>query len=157
MSSVSSQTATNVLGGPFIGFSAKQTRDSYKNSEDVMARGILRRVWNYSSLRQPTRVTTPFRAANNLGDTLGRVGYSSGGPNQISSTKPGYKTLIGAVRANPDGTGVPGKTGNVKFVSDSSDYIKFKKQFATVQNYNDLANGGNLNGGYSPLMRVRRS
>lgn len=156
MSSVSNQTATNVNGGPFNGFSARQTGDSYKNSEDVMARGILRRVWNYGSLQTPTRVTTPFRAVNNLGDTLGRIGYTSGGPSQTSSTKPGYKINIGAIRASSDGTGIPSKTGNVKFVADSSDYIKFKKQFATVQNYNDLANGGNLNGAYSPLMRVRR-
>ena len=156
MSSISSQTATNVNGGPFNGFSAKQTGDSYKNREDVMARGILRRVWNYSSLRDNRRVTTPFRAVNNLGDTLGRVGYTSGGPNQTSSTKPGYKINIGPILANPDATGVPSKTGNVKFVADSSDYIKYKKQFATVQNYNDLANGGNLNGAFSPLMRVRR-
>ena len=155
MSSVSKQTGTSSLGGPFMGFSAVQTRHCYKNSEDALARGVLRRVWNYTSLNSAKRVTTPFRAANNLGDTLGRVGYTCGGPNQTSSTKPGYKHLIGGINSQCDGSNVTGKTGNVKFVPDSSDYIRFKKQAATVSNYNDLANGGNTNGAYVALRAVR--
>jgi hypothetical protein len=157
MSSVSQQTGTTNKGGPFNGFSAVQTHDCYKNSEDALARGILRRVWNYESLNTPNRVTSPFRAANNLGDTLGRVGYTCGGPNQTSSAKPGYKRLIGGIKSQCDDSNVTGKTGNVKFVADSSDYIRFKKQTTTVSNYNDLANGGSTNGAYVALMRVRRS
>ena len=156
MASVQSGTVTSNLGGPFMGFMASPTYYGYKNNDDVMTRGILRRVYNYSSLNNVKRATTPFRAANNLGDTLARRYYTCGGPNQVVAKRPGYKNLIGNIISNCDNTGVQGATCNTKFVADSSDYVRFKKQTATLGNYNDLTNGGTRNGAYEPLMRVRR-
>ena len=157
MASVQQQTVSTNKGGPFNGFMATQTIDGYRNGADVMTRGILRRVFNYNGFAQNAkRVTTPFRAAYNLGDQLGRQNYSCGGPSQTNATKPGYGRLIGNIQSQCDGSGVAPSTCNTKFVSDSSDYIKFKKQTATLANYNDLSMGGANNGAYVPLMRVRR-
>jgi hypothetical protein len=59
---------------------------------------------------------------------------------------------------NCDNTGVPAASCNVKWVADSSDYVRFKKLSAINKNYNDLGYGGDQsNGSYSALMRVRRS
>ena len=159
MASVQQETASNVLGGPFNGFMARQTVDGYRNGADAVTRGILRRVFNYGIINGniKPRVTSPFRAAYNLGDQLGRQNYSCGGPSQTNASKPGYGRLIGQIQSSCDGSGVAPSTCNTKFVSDSSDYIKFKKQSATLANYNDLSMGGANNGAYVPLMRVRRS
>ena len=132
-------------GGPYNGYSPKQTITNYKGSEQVMMRRILRDGWNtqYATgiVNDHSRVTTPFRAVNNLGDFLSRTQYSCGGPNPT----------------NCDGTGVPASSCNVKFVSDSSDFTTFKKQQAVNRNYNDLGFGGYNNGSYVNLMAVRRS
>jgi hypothetical protein len=99
----------------------------------------------------------PFRGVNNLGDFLGRVNYSCGGPNPQNAAKPGYGRLIGSVPEQCDGTGITATTCNPKFVSDSSDYVRFKKLRAMNQTYNDLSYGGDKsNGSYVPLMAVRR-
>jgi hypothetical protein len=75
------------LGGGFQGISAKQTVVNYKDSTNTLTRSVLRRAWNtqYATGYDNgySRVTTPFRAVNNLGDFLSRVNYSCGGPNQI--------------------------------------------------------------------------
>jgi hypothetical protein len=152
MASVQQETVSTNKGGPFNGFMARQTIDGYRNGADVITRSILRRVFNYG----PVRVSSPFRAVNNLGDTLGRQNYSCGGPSQTNASKPGYGRLIGHIQSQCDGSGIAPSTYNTKFVSDSSDYIKFKKQTATLANYNDLSMGGANNGAYVPLMRVRR-
>jgi len=152
MALVQQETVSSNKGGPFNGFMARQTVDGYRNGADAVTRTILRRVFNYG----PIRVSSPFRAVNNLGDPLGRQNYSCGGPSQTNASKPGYGRLIGHIQSQCDGSGIPPSTCNTKFVSDSSDYIKFKKQTATLANYNDLSMGGANNGAYVPLMRVRR-
>jgi hypothetical protein len=97
-----------------------------------------------------------FRAANNLGDVLNRQNYSCGGPNQVNS-RPGIHDKGGAIPQQCDGTGLAAASCNPKFVADSSDYIKFKKQRAVSQNYNDSKFGGDQSrASYVPLMRVRR-
>jgi hypothetical protein len=147
------------LGGPFNGYSGKQTVTNYKDSEQTMCRRVLRSAWNtrYATGRVNgnDRVITPFRAVNNLGDFLSRTNYVCGGPNQVNKSKPGMR--IGSIISACDGTGVEGYSGNPKFVPDSSDYIRFKKQQAMNRNYNDSKNGGDeSNGSYVALMRVRR-
>jgi hypothetical protein len=148
-------------GGPVNGFSPKQTINAYKdNNDDVIARRILIKSWNsrqlFSQQGRDPRVG-PFRAVNNLGDFLGRVNYSCGGPNPQSASKPGYGRLIGSIPQQCDGTGIEPTNCNPKFVSDSSDYIKFKRLRAVNHNYNDLSNGGNQsNASYVPLMAIRR-
>jgi len=118
-----------VLGGPYNGHSAKQTVSSKRDSESAIARRILRSSWNTpyatGTYEGEDRITTPFRAVNNLGDFLGRKNYSCGGPNQMTFTC--------------DSSNVPASSANIKFVPDSSDYIRFRKQQAMNRNYNDSA------------------
>ncbi len=149
----------SVLGGPFNGYSAKQTILGKKDSEETATRSILRRGWNTAYARGTyngyNRVITPFRAVNNAGDFLARTQYSCGGPSPLNKSKPGYN--IGTMFRNCDNTGVPASTCNVKYVYDSSDYIRFKKQQAFNKNYNDVKNGGDeSNASYTAIMHVRR-
>lgn len=122
--------STSVLGGPYNGHSSKQTVSSKRDSESALTRKVLRSSWNTpyatGTVEGEKRVTTPFRAVNNLGDFLGRKNYSCGGPKQMTFTC--------------DSTNIPASSTNVKFVSDSSDYIRFRKQQAMNRNYNDSAN-----------------
>ena len=140
------------LGGGLQGISVKQTANSVRNSDHVMARRILRSSWNNSNVTSDRKIGA-FRAVNNLGDVLNRQNYSCGGPNQVNS-RPG---IHGGIPQQCDGTGVAAASCNPKFVPDSSDYIKFKKQRALSQNYNDSKFGGDeSNASYSSMMSVRR-
>lgn len=159
--SLSTLTYTGNLGGPFQGFSAQQTISNYKDSENVMTRRILRQAWNtpyaVGNVNNRKRVTTPFRAVNNLGDYLGRQYYACGGPNAVNASKPGRKSIIGSAMSLCDGTGIPASSCNTKFVADSSDYTTFKKRNAINRNYNDIKNGGDWsNASYVPKMAVHR-
>jgi hypothetical protein len=154
------QTNTSNLGGPFQGYSPQQTQLNFKSSENVMTRRILRNSWNTSyatgTVNGKSRITTPFRAVNNLGDFLSRQNYVCGGSNQVNPSKPGWKGHIGSIMSRCDNTGVPSSVCNVRFVSDSSDYTTFKKQQAMNRNYNDIKNGGDKNhASYVPLKGVR--
>lgn len=145
----------------FKGISPTQTINGTNDSDDVMTRKILRDSWDNSgasgAINGYRRVITPFRAVNHLGDFLARKNYVCGGPNQVHAERPGWKSIIGSIISNCDGTGVPAGSGNSKFVSDSSDYTTFKRQTAVVNNYNDLSFGGDENNAsYVPLMAVRR-
>jgi len=158
---VSMQTSTANLGGPFQGFSPQQTLGNFKDSENVMARRVLSKSWNTQyangTYNNKTCITTPFRAVNNSGDFLSRFGYSCGGPNQVNADKPGRKSSIGSIPNMCDGTNVPPSSCNVRFVADSSDYTKFRKQQAMNRNYNDLKNGGDAShASYAPRLAVRR-
>ena len=148
---------SNVLGGPYNGYSAKQTINNYKDSEQTTLRHILRNGWNTSNasgiINGNKRIITPFRAVNNAGDFLSRKQYSCGGPNPTNASKPGYKNLIGSMWSNCDNTGVPATSCNVKYVYDSSDYTRFRKEQAGNRNYNDAKFGGDeSNGSYVALM-----
>jgi len=140
-------TKTNNLGGPHNGYSPQQTIDNYKDSSQVMIRKVLTKSWNngYAANNTNTRKITPFRAVNNSGDFLSRQYYVCGGPNQVNADRPGWKGHIGSIISKCDNSGVPSSTCNVKFVADSSDYTKYRKQSACVKNYNDLNFGGNNN------------
>lgn len=151
----------STLGGGIQGISPKQTITNYKDSNQVMTRRVLIKSWNnpYATGRvnNKDRVITPFRAVNNLGDFLARPNYVCGGPNQVSANKPGWKGHIGSIISQCDNSGIPSSTCNVKFVSDSSDYMTYKKQRAVMQTYNDSSFGGDAhNGSYVYLMAVRR-
>lgn len=151
---------TNVLGGPYNGYSPVQTLTNFKDGEQVLARRTVVKSWNKAyatgTYNGKGRITTPFRAVNNSGDFLGRVNYVCGGPNQVNADKPGWKGRIGSIFSSCDNTGVPSSTCNVKFVADSSDYVTFKRQQALNRNYNDASNGGDKNNAsFVPLMRVR--
>ena len=123
------------------GISPKQTVTSFKHGEQAQSREVLRRSWNQlqasGTVNDKERVLTPFRAVNNLGDFLGRKNYVCGGPNQVNASKPGWKGHIGSIISNCDNSGVEGASCNPKFVSDSSDYVRFRKLRAMNKNYND--------------------
>lgn len=149
------------LGGPFMGFSAKQTINNYKSSEQTLIRGILRKSWNTpfasDTFNNYQRAITPFRAIKNSGDYLSRVNYNCGGPNPTNPSKPGLNHRIGSMIYNCDSTGVPGSSCNNKFVADSSDYIRFRKEKTFNRNYNDISFGGDdHNGSYVNKMSVIR-
>ena len=156
--------SSSVLGGPYNGFSATQTLSNFKDGEQSATRSILRNSWNTAmnggTYNGHARVITPFRVATHAGDFLGRRNYKCGGPNGMSKSSIGWagsKIYLGSKVDNCDATGVPGASGNVKYVYDSSDYITFKKQQAMNRNYNDLKNGGDQhNASYSSMMRIRR-
>jgi hypothetical protein len=145
----------------FKGISPTQTVNNFKDSEQIMTRKILRDSWDNAAavgnINGYRRVITPFRAVNHLGDFLARQNYVCGGPNQINADRPGWKSIIGSIVSNCDTTGVPAGSGNSKFVSDSSDYVTYKRQSAIVKNYNDYSFGGDENNAsYVKIMAVRR-
>ena len=149
----------NLGGGPFNGYSPKQTISSSKDGEQTAYRRVLRSSWNstmLSSINGRRPVVTPFRGVNALGDFLGRVNYSCGGPNPTNPSKPGRGRLIGSIPQQCDTTGIETTSCNPKFVADCSDYVRFKKLSAVNRTYNDLGYGGANNGEYVPLMAVRR-
>jgi hypothetical protein len=149
------------LGGGIQGVSPQQTITNYKSGGDALTRRIVTKSWNTAyatgTVNGKKRVTTPFRAVENLGDYLSRKNYSCGGPNPTSASRPGYKSRIGNLINICDGTGIPASSTNVKFVPDSSDYTTFKRRQAINRMYNDKSFGGDeSNASYVPLMRVRR-
>jgi hypothetical protein len=156
----SNKGGSSLGGGPYNGFSPKQTINANKNSEDVVGRRILVKSWNTSQLFTKNGYKPsvgPFRAVNNSGDFLGRVNYSCGGPNPENASRPGYGRLIRSVPKQCDATNVQVTTCNPKFVADSSDYVRFRKLRAMNRNYNDLTNSGDQsNGSYVALMAVHR-
>jgi hypothetical protein len=118
-------------------------------------------AWNTTYPSQLARsnlkrsITTPFRAVNNAGDLLSRENYSCGGSCQTFQSRPGLKGLsqrFGTVSTTcvPSAayntlqllSNIPSATCNVKYVYDSSDYIRYLKQKAVNQNYNAYTNGG---------------
>jgi len=154
-------SGSDLGGGPYNGYSPVQTINNAKSSDQVMMRRVLRNGWNTAyatgTVNGKSRIVTPFRAVNNLGDFLGRENYVCGGPNQVNASKPGWKSHIGSIISNCDSSGIPSSTCNVKYVPDASEYTKFRKLHVHNQNYNDLTNGGDQsNASFIDLMRVRR-
>lgn len=142
-----SKKNTSILGGPRNGHMPKQSVLNYKDSSQAAMRSVLKRSWNKTNansvLEGETRITTPYRAVNNLGDFLERKNYVCGGSNPSDGMKPGYGRRFGSMFNNcGKHKAIQATYANVKWVSDSSDYIKFKKQQAYVKNYNDLTFGG---------------
>lgn len=153
------------LGGSINGFipNAVNTTDNY--DEYARTRFYLREAYNTKYGTQKTiqglqaRINTPFRLANNAGDPLSRKYYSCGGtPAQIKRPQNnGLRGLYGNIQNLCDGTGIEPANCNIKFVYDSSDYIKYKKNNTMNKNYNDLSNGGNdYSSQQSALRRIRR-
>jgi hypothetical protein len=153
---------SNLGGGPYNGYSPKQTINNYKDSRQVCTRRILRQSWNGNGAAgvqsELKRRITPFRAVTNSGDFLSRQNYVCGGPNLSAPLNtPRSRGNLGGIFSVCDGTGVPAASCNTKYVYDSSDYTKYRNQKAHNLNYNDIKNGGDEhNASYTFLMRVRR-
>lgn len=145
------------------------------DNSDLFARirFTLRDSWNttvYSGSSNPKRIITPFRAVNNAGDLLSRWNYSCGGTCQSFQSRPGLNglrqhfggtsaTCRSSVTWSPSQVDfeIPASTCNVKYVYDSSDYIRFRKNQAVNHNYNDRSFGGNdYNGSQVAVRHIRR-
>jgi len=154
-------TKTTNLGGPYQGYSGKQSISNYKDGESVTTRRELRKSWNTSyatgKVNGYNRRITPFRAVMNSGDFLSRTNYVCGGPNPANNTHAtaARQLGLGGIINACDTSNIPSSSCNVKFVADSSDYTKYRRQTAFNKNYNDLKFGGYNNSAYVPLMAVR--
>jgi hypothetical protein len=148
------------LGGGIQGHSPQQSVLNYKDGSITAMRSVLRRGWNTQFANKVvngrTAIQTPFRLVNNSGDFLSRKDYVCGGSNPSDAMKPGKGRRFGSLISQCDSTNIPGSYTNVKYVPDSSDYTRFKKQQAYNRNYNDLAFGGYNNSAYVDIMRIRR-
>ena len=82
--------SANNLGGPYNGFSGKQSISNYNNDGDVNTRRELRKSWNTAytgaTYNNYKRRIGPFRAVTNSGDYLSRTAYVCGGPNPANNT-----------------------------------------------------------------------
>jgi hypothetical protein len=118
----------------------KQRQLNTRNYEDyVNIRLALREAWNTkykSQLGTNYKLrTTPFRAVTNSGDLLSRQNYSCGGPCSVQSRTNvhGIKGHLGSSINNCDNSGIEPANCNVKYVYDSSDYVKYLKQKALIK------------------------
>lgn len=165
------QNLTVELGGGIKGRMPQPLVDHDNSDQFARTRFTLRDAWNtttYSGSSNRTRIVTPFRAVNNAGDLLSRQNYSVGGACQSFQSRPGVYGLRQRFGGNTDSApsvvwsalqlnaGIPASTCNGKYVYDSSDYIRFVKNQAVNQNYNDLSFGGNQNSGSQVAWRASR-
>jgi len=161
------------LGGGLPGLMPQPIVDHDNSDLFARTRFTLRDAWNttsYSGSSNPKRIITPFRAVNNAGDLLSRQDYSCGGSCQTFQSRPGLNGLrqrFGATSvscqpsvlwsSNQVDPKIPSSTCNVKYVYDSSDYIRFKKNQAVNRNYNDRSFGGNdYSTSQSAIRHIRR-
>ena len=115
----------------------------------------------------------------NAGDPLGRKNYSCGGPNMVSGgvgrmfcMPPRTLKDGGQRRSGCDISGIPAQTCNIRYVYDSSDVIRYKKELAINKGYSwknndrvlgkavynmgfDYSYGGSNNGAVVRLRHVR--
>jgi hypothetical protein len=164
-------------GGAIRGWIPQTTQTVDKRyPEYEQIRFTLKNAWNTTYPSQLRRdglkrsITTPFRAINNAGDLLSRENFSCGGSCQTPQSVPGLhglKLRFGAVSTACTSsvayntlqliTNIPSATCNVKYVYDSSDYIRYLKQQAVNKNYNDLTFGGDQsNTSQSAQRAIRR-
>ena len=126
------------------GISVKQTVNNNKDSQDVIARRTIRSSWNnkyaLGTVNGQKRAIGEFRAVTNTGDFLSRKNYVCDIPNGISSSRVAWRSRLGNIINNCDGSGIPCSNTNTKFVPDSSEYIKYKRQRVHNKNYNDIKN-----------------
>ena len=134
------------LGGGIQGFIPQSLITTNNNAGFADTRFLLKNSWNNNKrFRALGIIQTPFRVYNNAGDVLSREYYSCGGPCQTFQSRPGMfglKQRFGAIQNKCDGTGIPPSSCNVKYVYDSSDYIRYLKEGAINKNYNALNYGG---------------
>lgn len=161
------------LGGGMPGIMPQPLVDHDNSDEFAQTRFTLRDAWNTSSISgsgYPKRMVGPFRAVNNAGDLLSRQNYSCGGTCQSFQSRPGLNGLrqrFGSISnactadvfysSNQLNPAIPASACNTRFVYDSSDYIRFRKNQAFNKNYNDRSFGGNeYSGSQSATRAIRR-
>ena len=159
-----SKLGGGVPGGRKVGYSNTMT-----GADVALKRKVLRKAFKTNTVKQASNmraVCGPFRAANNMGDVLGRKNMSCGGCNQVNDTNSNVlnmrkadsvsnsscNTLVFGVTPSQ----VPLASGNGKYVANSSDFTRFKHLSAMNLNYNDKSFGGDeSNASYSALNNLR--
>jgi hypothetical protein len=110
-------------------------QNTLQGGEVSLKRKILRKAYGVSKVDKPS--IGPFRISNFLGDPLSRKNSSCGGPNQINDTHVNRKKIGDSVGfVGCDGSNVQIESGNSKYVSNSSDYTRFKNLHNTNKLYN---------------------
>jgi hypothetical protein len=119
-------------------------------------RASILRSWSYPQAKYGIKpVVGPFRANRNYGDLLSRQNYNCNSVNPIHS-RPGLHGLNrGLVQLKCDNSGVPTQK-NGKYVVDASVYLRFLKEAAILQNFNDSNYGGNLHNANQSTIRFLR-
>jgi hypothetical protein len=111
-------------------------KKNYKDSESPMIRKVIRSSWNNpyatGNVNGYKRVASEFKTIGNITDFLSRKNYACG---DIPNPAQGMRGRFGSFIKNCDNTQVPCSNANTKFIPDSSEYIKYKKQRAFNQNY----------------------
>ena len=74
--------------------------------------------------------------------------------NQLKALSSHHKEAFSRLQC--DGTGVEASNTNVRYVPDSSEYTRYKKQNALNNNYNDSSYGGYNNSAYTTYMKIGR-
>jgi hypothetical protein len=150
--------------GGLLGGGATGGRSGSSGMEGGGQRGstratLIRMMGNTTFPHNNPQIITPFRRYFNLGDTAGSFNSAPspllGRPiNQV-----GGNSMVSRLHANAGGTaeGSAFYSGNQKFVSDSSDYIKYRKLSANNKNYNDSSFGGENGSTVSQALRRVRS
>ena len=114
-----------------------------RSNGDAVMRSVLRRAWNIQQSKPDIngyrRKVTPFRAVKNAGDYLCRQNAHCGGPNPSVGYAPGRSRLIRAMSDVCDESmrAVPVSSANHKYVFDSSDYTRYKKERAMNSTFYD--------------------
>ena len=150
---------------PLLAFGSTQV-----DSQTAMKRKILRKAFNPSTKKvngvNIKSTVGPFRSAMNLGDFLSRKYQTCDGCNQVNDVnsrilRPKMAGGLSNLSCNVTTNGVtpqqiPLKSGNTKYVADSSLYTRFKHLEGINKNYFDTTFGGDKhNGSYSFLNAVR--
>lgn len=159
---VGSSTTTTYLGGitpgiapPLLGGGANSNSGSGMDGGNnrAMDRFILRKAWNtnLTNTNLPNGVEvslTPYRRVMNAGDLLNRRDFSTGGPNQVNNVRSqslrGWKLFAGSV--SDQNSDVPASSCHPKYVADSSNYTRFRREQSINKNYNDYSFGGDGKG-----------
>ena len=156
------------LGGGKPGQFESGYGNTLVGGEVALNRRKLRKAFKSNNVKQAGVKAScgPFRSAYNLGDPLSRKNMSCGGPNQVNDTNSRVLThkMADSVSSKDCGYEIHGvtpsevslKSGNVKYVADSSLFTQFKHLEAINLNYNDKSGGGDEhNGSYSFLNSLR--
>jgi len=165
------KTQVSSLGGGIPGGFEAAFQNTMVGGEVAMNRKKLRKAFKTSKITKNDgtkipSVSGPFRTAFNLGDPLGRKYLRCGGCNQVNDTNSNvlnHKMSDHVSNKDCDYTvhgltpkDVPLKSGNIKYVADSSLYTQFKHLRSVNLTYNDKTGGGDdHNGSYTFLNNLR--
>ena len=150
------------LGGGIPGVMPKQTINTNRDSDVPQMRSVLRRAWNQEYARGNVngygRAIGEFKAVTNIGDYLSRKNYVCGNiPNPTQPDRVQWRSRIGSIIQNCDCTNIPASNSNNKFVPDSSEYTKYRKQRVSNLLYNDSSTGGDDHNGSYVALRMSKS